>query len=104
MRGACPDRPDPSPNWRLSLTNDPAMQSPMSDTVNLVTGEATDKVLEDIEKLGNTLDRVRAGIGRIIFGQEEVVEQTLVTLLSGGHVLLIGVPLRDERPVVSAVN
>jgi MoxR-like ATPase len=35
---------------------------------------------------------VREGIGRIIFGQRDVIDQTLVTLLAGGHGLLIGVP------------
>ncbi len=35
---------------------------------------------------------VRERIGRIIFGQDAVIDQTLVTLLAGGHVLLIGVP------------
>ena len=36
--------------------------------------------------------KVRAGLGAVIFGQDEVIEQTLVTLLAGGHGLLIGVP------------
>ncbi|RMD89229.1 MAG: MoxR family ATPase [Alphaproteobacteria bacterium] len=36
--------------------------------------------------------RVRAEIGKRIFGQDRVVEETLVTLLSGGHALLVGVP------------
>ncbi|MGH6893782.1 MAG: AAA family ATPase, partial [Dongiaceae bacterium] len=31
-------------------------------------------------------------IGRVIFGQRQTVEQTLITLLAGGHALLIGVP------------
>jgi MoxR-like ATPase len=42
-----------------------------------------------------TLARVsaaREAIGAVIFGQQKVVEQTLTTLLSGGHGLLIGVP------------
>lgn len=39
-----------------------------------------------------TLSRARAEIGKVIYGQDEVVSRTLVTLLSGGHVLLIGVP------------
>ena len=39
-----------------------------------------------------TFARVRAGLNTVIFGQEEVVEQTLITLLAGGHGLLIGVP------------
>ena len=34
----------------------------------------------------------RAEVGRVIFGQDEVVDQVLVCLLSGGHVLLVGVP------------
>ncbi|HEY3636719.1 MAG TPA: MoxR family ATPase [Rhizomicrobium sp.] len=36
--------------------------------------------------------KVRTGVGRVIFGQREVVDQVLVTLLAGGHGLLIGVP------------
>jgi MoxR-like ATPase len=39
-----------------------------------------------------TFGKVRAGLGAVIFGQDEVIEQTLVTLLAGGHGLLIGVP------------
>ena len=31
-------------------------------------------------------------IGRAIFGQERVIEESLITLLAGGHVLLVGVP------------
>ena len=46
----------------------------------------------DIEKLGHRLNTVRESIGRVIFGQERVVDQTIITLLSGGHALLIGVP------------
>ncbi len=36
--------------------------------------------------------RARDAIGRIIFGQQEVVDQVLITLLSGGNGLIIGVP------------
>jgi MoxR-like ATPase len=53
---------------------------------------ASDRFVAEVELLGQRLDTVRAGIGRVIFGQHEVVELTLITLLSGGHVLLIGVP------------
>jgi len=46
----------------------------------------------EIESLGHRLQAVRESIGRVIFGQELVVDQTIITLLSGGHALLIGVP------------
>jgi MoxR-like ATPase len=35
---------------------------------------------------------VRSSIGRVIFGQQETIDQTLITLLAGGHALLVGVP------------
>ena len=49
-------------------------------------------IVAQVEALGRSLSLVRARIGEIIFGQHEVVEQALITLLCGGHALLIGVP------------
>src|SRR6202166_4858942 len=46
----------------------------------------------EIEALGQRLALVRERIGRVIFGQREVIDQALITLLAGGHALLIGVP------------
>ena len=56
----------------------------------ILTG-ATDLVAE-VDALGQKLAQVRERIGRVIFGQREVVDQALITLLAGGHCLLIGVP------------
>ncbi len=56
---------------------------PISDTEGLVA---------DVEALGARAAAARAEIGRVIFGQESVIEEVLVTLLSGGHALLVGVP------------
>src|SRR4051794_40266547 len=52
----------------------------------------TEQLLAEIETLGSRLALVRDRIGRVIFGQREVVDQALITLLAGGHCLLIGVP------------
>jgi len=52
----------------------------------------TDGLVADVEALGARASAARAEIGRIIFGQESVIEEVLVTLLSGGHALLVGVP------------
>jgi MoxR-like ATPase len=54
--------------------------------------EDSTHLLAEVEALGSRLAMVRDRIGRIIFGQREVVDQTLITLLAGGHALLIGVP------------
>ncbi len=54
--------------------------------------DLTNRLVADIEALGVTLARVRESIGRVIFGQTEVIDQALITLLAGGHTLLVGVP------------
>nr|WP_232315213.1 MoxR family ATPase [Oceanibaculum pacificum] len=47
---------------------------------------------------------VRERVGRVIFGQEAVVEQTLITLLAGGHCLLIGVPGLAKTKLVETLG
>ena len=53
---------------------------------------ASDSIFADIERVSEQLSAVRNGIGRVIFGQEEVIDETIITLLAGGHLLLLGVP------------
>jgi len=55
------------------------------------TGAGGD-LLAEVEALGTRIAAVRTQVERAIYGQPEVVDQTLITLLSGGHVLLVGVP------------
>ena len=53
------------------------------------------------------LDRVaaaRAAIGTVIFGQGQVVEEALVTLLAGGHGLLVGVPGLAKTKLVETMG
>ena len=57
-----------------------------------------------METLGGRLAVVRDRIGRIIFGQQEVVDLTLITLLAGGHVLLIGVPGLAKTKLVETLG
>ena len=46
----------------------------------------------------------KSAIGAVIFGQERVVEQALVTLLAGGHGLLIGVPGLAKTKLVETLG
>jgi MoxR-like ATPase len=45
-----------------------------------------------IERAASDLALVREEIGRVIVGQDEVIEGVLICLIAGGHVLLEGVP------------
>jgi len=62
----------------------------MNDTAT--ADPATNQAVAMAERAASTFKRVREGVGKVIFGQDAVIEQTLVTLLAGGHGLLIGVP------------
>jgi MoxR-like ATPase len=46
----------------------------------------------------------KAAIGTVIFGQDKVVEQALVTILSGGHALLLGVPGLAKTKLVETLG
>ncbi|HEX6144180.1 MAG TPA: MoxR family ATPase [Geminicoccaceae bacterium] len=50
------------------------------------------EILDEVDRTIERFARVREEIGRAIFGQESVIEESLITLLAGGHVLLVGVP------------
>jgi MoxR-like ATPase len=54
--------------------------------------------------LAEKLGRTRAAIARVIFGQEAVIEQVAITLLSGGHVLLVGVPGLGKTKLVETLG
>ena len=56
------------------------------------TERLQDEVIQDVDALVESMGRVRDHIATLIFGQTRVVDQVLITLLSGGHVLLVGVP------------
>lgn len=55
------------------------------------TGSSKD-LAEQADQLCERLAQLNENLGKVIFGQEEVIEQVLITLLSGGHALLVGAP------------
>jgi MoxR-like ATPase len=46
----------------------------------------------------------KAAIATVIFGQDKVIEQALVTILSGGHALLLGVPGLAKTKLVETMG
>jgi MoxR-like ATPase len=52
----------------------------------------TDVLSDDLSRAAALLVRLRGELGKVVLGQDAVVEQVLVTILCGGHALLEGVP------------
>lgn len=65
---------------------------------------STSNVEKEFSKYHDHLDEARKEIGKVIFGQHSVIDKILIGLLSGGHVLLIGVPGLAKTLMVETVS
>ena len=66
--------------------------------------ETANDLANSIDDAAARLKDARKEIAKRIMGQNEVVERVLVTLLSGGHGLLVGVPGLAKTRLVNAVG
>ena len=62
------------------------------------------QLLELIDEIGAKIHDVREVTATTIFGQERVIDLALITLLSGGHALLIGVPGLAKTSLVETLG
>src|SRR4026208_2615853 len=63
-----------------------------------------DMIVRQAEATGAQVAAAKAAIGNVIFGQERVVEQALITVLCGGHALLIGLPGLAKTKLVETMG
>src|ERR1700726_2168067 len=63
-----------------------------------------DMIVRTAESTAAHVTSAKAAIGAVIFGQERVVERALVTVLSGGHALLVGVPGLAKTKLVETMG
>src|SRR5580700_802294 len=63
-----------------------------------------DMIVRTAESTAAHVTAAKAAIGKVIFGQDKVIEQALVTILSGGHALLLGVPGLAKTKLVETLG
>jgi len=63
-----------------------------------------DMIVRAAESTAAHVRAAKAAIGTVIFGQDKVVAQALVTILSGGHALLLGVPGLAKTKLVDTMG
>ncbi len=56
------------------------------------TESAIESDLAAVQQLADSYQRVTRELGKIIVGQQRVIEELLIAMLAGGHCLLVGVP------------
>ncbi len=67
---------------------------PTTDTVSDITA---------VENLNAAYKRISSELGKVIIGQKEVIDQLLISLLSSGHCLLVGVPGLAKTLLISTL-
>jgi MoxR-like ATPase len=72
----------------------------MADSVE----KLEDVIVRSAEQVSGQIRAAKEAISTVIFGQDKVVENTLVTILSGGHALLIGVPGLAKTKLVETLG
>jgi MoxR-like ATPase len=63
-----------------------------------------DRIVAEADAAVGRIRAARTAIGKVIYGQESVVERAMVTILAGGHGLLIGVPGLAKTKLVETLG
>lgn len=62
--------------------------------------------MKDVEAVGRLTEKyaeMRTEIGKVIIGQDEVIKEVLISIFSGGHCLLVGVPGLAKTLLVNTI-
>jgi MoxR-like ATPase len=60
--------------------------------------------IKAVEQLHDAHQRIKTEIAKVIIGQDKVIEQLLISLLSSGHSLLVGVPGLAKTLLISTLS
>ena len=52
----------------------------------------TKKTVNDVEAIATKLSKARDALNQVVFGQNDVIELSMVAILAGGHALIVGAP------------
>jgi MoxR-like ATPase len=66
--------------------------------------EADKNIVKELEETGAQLEQAKAEIGKVIFGQADVIELALIAILAGGHALLVGAPGLAKTKLVATLG
>src|SRR5438876_5848413 len=79
----------------------------MESKIGLVPPQEVDLAgdeLEAVEKLQKSYHNMKSELGKVIVGQEAVIEELLIALFCKGHALLVGVPGLAKTLLISTLS
>jgi len=76
----------------------------MSAIDSKMTKAQEKEVIALAKKAVGDMKKIRSNVANVIFGQETVVDNTLITILAGGHALLVGLPGLAKTKLVETLG
>ena len=98
------------PRQPLSERVAPSGEKTARSTVVIHPGRAAsaaDPTVDDmamIREIHEVHKRMKAQLGRVIIGQEQVIDEVLMAIISRGHALLVGVPGLAKTLLISTIS
>src|SRR5947207_4184603 len=68
------------------------------------TARSSEEDLQAVQQLNNACAKIKVEVGKIIVGQEVVIDQVLISILTRSHALLVGVPGLAKTLLVSTLS
>jgi MoxR-like ATPase len=83
-----------TPNHERNIAMDDAVQAPVA---------LQDQDLQAVENLRNATASIKQELGKVIVGQDDVIEQALIAIFTRSHALLVGVPGLAKTLLISTL-
>ncbi len=91
----------PAPGLSGVESSEPRVSAPPRPPV--AVPQASQQDLELVKRMRGLTDSIKKEVGKVIVGQLEMVDQILMSMIAGGHALLIGMPGMAKTLTVSTI-
>jgi MoxR-like ATPase len=70
----------------------------------LKESESKNNDVELVSRLNGSVKNIKTELGKVIIGQNEIIEQLIISLLARGHCLLVGVPGLAKTLLIKTIS
>jgi MoxR-like ATPase len=97
---------DDAPLKENAVSDSSAAESPLFENLDPESDASPGKLLpeKEVARAGELIGRLRAGLGKAILGQDELLDLVTICLLARGHMLLEGLPGLGKTELVKSLS
>lgn len=73
-------------------------------TISVNNASDNQAVTKSVDRVSQKIQQAKQAVSKVIFGQSQVIEESMISILSGGHLLLIGLPGLAKTKLVESLG